>query len=530
MWTVSLASMAGVGVYHGQWYLVVEGLPQGRVNMVMTVDGNSQPPIVTITDPADASRILDVEEVRAAGDSLTGRFRAMGVKLSLCLGLHDNRNATGLLMDHFSIKASKDKLFELEIKEGDEDKLSVKDTVWLLAPILVDCSKKVGPRPQPERYMNTTPVNHPNDGCFLNEQGLHALVTRVWAGPGYVDEAGFQTAHEMSDYLLMSYGLVSAEQKKIFKDELIELKHRFPKLRYIEAGNEYDYEQTKGVTVKEYYRKVFRPMMEVVNEVNRELQPDIPIEIGGPVSSCFNPEWIAQLLDDYKADVSADKRLDFISYHGYFVWDETGRNRLFFKDNPSRVLGQREAIDKMLHERGLNESLPVFVSEMGIYPGPLADDYNSMDDDRVRQAVGMLSLFYWYGKSKYIYPFNWVIRHHLEGRKDMLFTADDRTPLEPQFTPYGEASRKLSLQADTAVSVSYPEPEDGKGLYVQAAIDHDKITLLFWNYQQMGRHAVAARLELKNVPAEWQAAIAQLPTTIVLAPNSIRQLVIPSRQ
>lgn len=172
MWTVSLASMAGVGVYHGQWYLVVEGLPQGRVNMVMTVDGNSQPPIVTITDPADASRILDVEEVRAAGDSLTGRFRAMGVKLSLCLGLHDNRNATGLLMDHFSIKASKDKLFELEIKEGDEDKLSVKDTVWLLAPILVDCSKKVGPRPQPERYMNTTPVNHPNDGCFLNEQGL----------------------------------------------------------------------------------------------------------------------------------------------------------------------------------------------------------------------------------------------------------------------------------------------------------------------------------------------------------------------
>ena len=53
-------------MYHGQWYLVVEGLPQGRVNMVMTVDGNSQPPIVTITDPADASRILDVEEVRAA--------------------------------------------------------------------------------------------------------------------------------------------------------------------------------------------------------------------------------------------------------------------------------------------------------------------------------------------------------------------------------------------------------------------------------------------------------------------------------
>ena len=97
----------------------------------------------------------------------------MGVKLSLCLGLHDNRNATGLLMDHFSIKASKDKLFELEIKEGDEDKLSVKDTVWLLAPILVDCSKEVpGLRPQPERYMNTTPVILPLMVCFLNDTGF----------------------------------------------------------------------------------------------------------------------------------------------------------------------------------------------------------------------------------------------------------------------------------------------------------------------------------------------------------------------
>lgn len=528
--SVSLSSFAEVGTFHGQWYLVVEGLPQGEVKMVMTVDGNSQPPIVNITDPTDASRLLDVEDVRVAGDSLSGRFRAMGVMLSIRLMLQDDRNAIGLLMEHFRVKASKDQLFELNMREQFEDKLSAKDTVWLPEPIIVDFSKKVGLRPHPECYMNTTPVNHPDDGRFLNEQGLHATVTRVWAGPGYVDEAGFQTANEMSDYLLMSYGLVKAEQKSLFKKELIGLKHRFPKLRYVEAGNEYDYEQTKGVGIKEYYQKVFHPMMEVVNEVNRELQPEIPIEIGGPVSSCFNREWIEQLLDDYKADTTADKRLDFISYHGYFVWDETGRNRLFFKDNPTRVTGQREVIDEMLHKRGLKKSLPVFVSEMGIYPGPLADDYNSIDDDRMRQAVGMLSLFYWYGKSKNIYPFNWVLRHHLEGRKDMLVTADNRIPLQPQFTPYGEAIRKLSLQADTAVSVSYPEPEEGKGLYIQAAIDPDKITLLLWNYQQTGRHAMAARLELRNVPEALQDEGTQEPAIIVLSPNTIKQIVIPSQR
>lgn len=544
---VPYTALANVGAFHGQWYLVVEGLPQGEVKMLMTVDGNSQPPIVNITDPTDASRLLPVEEVRVAGDSLSGRFRAMGVTMPLCIALTDGRNATGTLMHHFSLRASKDKLFDLDKQEQTEDRLSAVDTVWLSAPVRVDCAKPrrmvgqdindgshgnaiLGQRSHPERYMNTTPVNHPDDARFLNEQGLHALVTRVWAGPGYIDEAGFQTAHAMSDYLLMSYGLTDASQKVQFKEELTELKRRFPKLRYVEAGNEYDYEQTKGVSVEEYYAKVFRPMMEAVNEVNRELQPEIPMEIGGPVSSCFNREWIAQMLDDYKADEGADKRLDFISYHGYFVWDEAKAHRLFFKDNPTRVCGQRAAIDAMLKERGIDATLPVFVSEMGIYPGPLADDYNRIDDDRVRQAAGMLSLFYWYGKEQNIYPFNWVLRHHLEGRKDMLVTTDDtdRTPLAPQFTPYGEAVHKLSMQASEALAVDYPEPsDDGHGLYVQAAIDDDRLTLLMWNYQQTGRHAVAARLEMLNLPDGFHD---EAGGTVVLAPNEVRQIVILSQR
>lgn len=138
--SVSLASFAEVGTFHGQWYLVVEGLPQGEVKMVMTVDGNSQPPIVNITDPTDASRLLDVEDVRVAGDSLSGRFHAMGVMLSIRLMLQDDRNAIGLLMEHFRVKASKDQLFELDMREQFEDKLSAKENLllWILARRL-DC-------------------------------------------------------------------------------------------------------------------------------------------------------------------------------------------------------------------------------------------------------------------------------------------------------------------------------------------------------------------------------------------------------
>lgn len=524
---VPYTALANVGAFHGQWYLVVEGLPQGEVKMLMTVDGNSQPPIVNITDPTDASRLLPMEGTSVSSDSLVGQFRAMGVKMSLRLQLTDGMNATGTLMGCFPLKASKNKLFDLNDQDKTADKLSAVDTLRLSAPVIVDCSDVLGERPHPERYMNTTPVNHPDDANFLNTQGLHALVTRVWAGPGYVDEVGFKTANEMSDYLLMSYGLTDVGQKDQFKTELTALKRRFPKLRYVEAGNEYDYEQSKGVNVKQYYARVFRPMMEVVNEVNRELRFEIPIEIGGPVSSCFNREWIGQLLDDFKADKRKEKHLDFISYHGYFVWDKTGTERLFFKDDPMLVCGQRAAIDRMLRDRGMNTTVPVFVTEMGIYPGPLADDYNRIDDDRMRQAVGMLSLFYWYGKEKNIYPFNWVLRHHLEGRKDMLATADDRTPLPPRFTPYGEAVKKLSLQAENVVGVSYPEPKDGHGLYVQACIDQNKFTLLVWNYQQTGRHAVAADLELQNVPARISDEAKEKSGTIVLSPNEIRLMVIP---
>ena len=136
MWTVSLASMAQ------SWCVsrpvicwVVEGLPQGGVEYGddCTYSKTANRPIVTNNNPPDVHAFWMWRRYALQRLILTGRFRAMGVKLSLCLGLHDNRNATGLLMDHFSIKASKDKLFELEIKEGDEDKLSVKDTSSITA-------------------------------------------------------------------------------------------------------------------------------------------------------------------------------------------------------------------------------------------------------------------------------------------------------------------------------------------------------------------------------------------------------------
>ena len=69
---------------------------------------------------------------------------------------------------------------------------------------------------------------------------------------------------------------------------------------------------------------------------------------------------------------------------------------ILFKDNPSLVKDQRTQLNSELASRGISTDIPVFITEMGIYPGPAFDDFVTMKNDHLRQAAGMASLFYWY--------------------------------------------------------------------------------------------------------------------------------------
>ena len=99
-------------------------------------------------------------------------------------------------------------------------------------------------------------------------------------------------------------------------------KLRYPMMRYVEVFNEPDKTWTPGpgetpaLTVADYY-DWYKIAYSVVNEVNEELRPSLPILVGGPVTYHFNGGYMRGFLDKFAADPTPSKRLDFFSYHEY---------------------------------------------------------------------------------------------------------------------------------------------------------------------------------------------------------------------
>ncbi len=364
------------------------------------------------------------------------------------------------------------------------------------------------------------------DVRFYNEKGLHGIIYRVWLiGNSYYNEStGNVDISEISDYLsdasrISDYIMVNcshlgvvrgwevSEEEKIERlaKILITLKENFPKIKYIEATNEPDY-ANEGVTPENYYT-YYTIYYKAVNKANAILKPEIPLLVGGPAVSQFSLEWLRPFFDAYVEDPSPNKRIDFISYHGYYTKPDSVY--ILFKDNPSLVKDQYKILNKELASRDMRADIPVFITEMGMYPGPAFDDFVSIKNDHLRQAAGMASLFYWYlTTSDNIYPFNWVTRHRKEGRKDQLVTRDEKQ--QPfihtdKFTPYGNMMLMMSKMKDIRVSCGSSTPiSEGKGLYSLAAKDSTGISIMVWNYQGKQSVGYDAALKVDNLPDEWK--------------------------
>lgn len=396
--------------------------------------------------------------------------------------------------------------------------------------INVDCSVALGDFIHPERYNNLEHSlafleQRDADIDFFNKQGLHGKIYRAWLiGDNYYD---FKTDKvdlgEVADYLvdasrISEFIMANCSGKGIMpidnlsdKENILrcsrilkELKSIYPAVRYIEVSNEPDY--GPNLTPENYY-KAYKIFYEAVNQVNSELKPAFPLQVGGPSTAQLSLPWMMRFLDAYENDVSTAKRLDFISYHGYFQKPDSVY--VLFKENPSLVKGQRAILDKELSSRGINTNIPAFVTEMGLYPGPSFDDYITIKNDHLRQAAGMASLFYWYlTTNKNTYPFNWVMRHRMEGRKDQLVSRDEKQqPLiyTEKFTPYGNMMLMLSKMKERLISATTTaEIKDGKGLYTLATKDKNGVSIMVWNFQGTKTEGFNAELKVKNLPLGWK--------------------------
>lgn len=401
------------------------------------------------------------------------------------------------------------------------------------ATVTVDFAASRGPMLRTERINNLTGPDAPwtpqlaADVPFMNQNGLHGSLYRVWINDNPIDVAAsthdlanvagyLDQASKLSDSLLlvmnprklMAAGKTPVEIKSVMKPMIRELKQRWPQIRYIEAFNEPDHNFAKLIKPEQLYA-YYVPFYEIVNEVNRELNPKVPLEVGGPAFMMYNEEWMRPFLDSYKADPAPGKKLDFISYHEYGEFPpgtgDAGGPRAydFYKSNPSRLTAHRVKLEEELKSRGLDTRIPSFITETGLYPGPSFDDKDNPHADYIRQAAGMPSYMYWFLESPHVVPFNWVLRHRTEERKDQLLTrAGEGKPVPTGiFTPYGNALAMMAKLKDERVTARSSALAEGKGVYAIASKDQSGAAVMVWNYQHVGTQPYRVTIDMGQLPA-----------------------------
>lgn len=403
------------------------------------------------------------------------------------------------------------------------------------ASVSVDFGALQGELLRTERY-NTWDNGDPapdlraRDVAFLNEQGLHSDMVRIgfsvgehcdvaanacdfssiadWIGD--ISDATDSLVVHLTPTHLIEEGRQPADVKPLLKLAISELKKQFPKIDYIEATNEPDWEfhgaqiyaGKSPVLQPEAVYPYYVPYYQAVNEVNKELPQSEHLKIGGPALTGMTETWMTAFLDGYAADTNPGKRLDFISYHGYGEFSDDFKDYRTYKSDPGQLRTQRERLDNWLEERQLTAGIPVFVTETGLYPGPSFDEKDPSKNDYLRQAAGMAAMQYWWAEQSDIYPFNWVVRHANQRRKDQLITNSPDGALIDTFSPYGNMLVMQSMMKDNRVEATSDSIKEGKGVYALASSDASGVSIMVWNYQHINSERFRATINMSGLPPE----------------------------
>jgi hypothetical protein len=366
--------------------------------------------------------------------------------------------------------------------------------------VQVSAGTVLGEFDNPAWYQNQTGPNSPLGPRDLGlVDALDVQLTRIWALPrGYYDAgrhrydfdfAGsegastyryFDQASGYSRRLMLNLGECAPqlltlddphECRRVLHDGLAAYKKRYPSIRYVEFFNEPDKTwdvpegHWPGLSVHDYYRW-YRIGYSVVNEINRDQHPKIPLRIGGPAAASFDEDFVQGFLDQYAGDRDPDKRLDFISYHQY-------RHAA----DPAAVGTEKLTVRRWLEARDLDPDIPVFVTEYGVFPG--ASGGRSLSSDLLTQAAAMQTLAYYYVNSGMDAELHWVFRHPDNPRKSMFAPGTDG-----QVQPYFNLVRMQSMLKSRRVAVTSDGlSAAGLGVNATATADDSGVAVLATNYQ-----------------------------------------------
>ncbi len=256
------------------------------------------------------------------------------------------------------------------------------------------------------------------------------------------------------------------------KQVLVYYKTKYPKIKYIQAGNEPDY---NGESAADYY-EVYKDYYKGVNAANAELglagDKRMMLSNGAFTSVTVLGTLINyanQFLALYAADTDPEKRLDFFSINCYT--DQT--NQKVFETAKPQIISSMTA-------KGL-PPVPVFVTEYGLSGGDYLPAAWTRAQIMTAWAPAQLS------KAFYLYEggadrvFNWAISHGDILHKSELADLNNAYP-----NPYGYAlmfGKEISDRGMRVKAVSTKLSPQGLGINALASMGNDKgIAVLVWNF------------------------------------------------
>jgi hypothetical protein len=388
-------------------------------------------------------------------------------------------------------------------------------TYSLHASVTVDASKPLGARREIERYINNSILQRsppPELAKVIEKEYGRARIVRCWVclddlwdmkSGAYNfnypiknrvkgDDADFEmpdipfetylTAFAgISDEVLLNVRrmerpvvegrMTMAQWKEVCKAAVKRYKTVCPKLRYIEALNEFHLSAFGDLNTKEYYA-FYRTFYEIVNELNAELKPELPLLVGGPATTGAPPDrHLREFVALYAADTAPAKRLDFLSYHYYGnqKWSEAAE----FEKRMTELLDAHQ----------IPSDIPMFWDEMGFTGSPWTLRPVATELNRL-QATCVTAFQYYSRKNRKLHVLPWVTFHSPSqtALTQFIYRPDGKL----QMTPFGMTVKCWGMQKKNEVPTeSTGLREDGSGLGAMGSVDESGAAVLLWNHQAL---------------------------------------------
>lgn len=271
---------------------------------------------------------------------------------------------------------------------------------------------------------------------------------------------------QMGQLPLPPAGIPGAEGDKIregFLTTLVFAKKVCPALRIVQMPYEFDNISSSQVHSDAHYR-LYQCLYEAVAVFNKDKAPDQQLRIAGlGGNNPFNRwDFVRNFLDRYAKDMSADKRLDYITWHTY----------LFPGHYPGMVKGVADSLKKILDENQLKQ-IPVIIDEMGLAEPSAIEDLSDLQGAMKKEAAmacytAALQDYYEKEQGPFI-PISgagWHFALLTYGRQAVL-------------SAYAKGMLLRSKLGDLEIPVkASPEDQQGFGLHAIATKERNKISVL----------------------------------------------------